>query len=527
MHARGIPFATLLLLALAAAPVLATTAVVPDSFPTIQAGIDSGRDTVLVRGGHYDENLTGDQLYSSLTLLAYPPSDHYDDTELPQVGSLTFPGFSEPCPIDVVCGSSDLLVRGFRFRGKVAVNSASSGNSSVAFETCRMDSGLSVGTYVYTARVSGCTILGELYANTMAADITLNSVYGGGIKVFGNDDYTIRGNHVYGPADYGIWAWSNPGGHVDSNTVTGVDVGVFVLGGFGGVRGNSVTECSGSGIVARDNDDCVIEGNLVQNCGGYGIDAAYNTVNWNTVLACQSGGLRLLDISSGPMGNVVGRCGGPGIEVSDYAADVERNTCYLNAGPGFSISTSNTHISNNIAYGNAGPGLLWTGSGAPTLACNDWYGNIGGMVSGALPGLTDISAHPLFCDLLSDDVHLSAGSPLLSLGACGLVGALGEGCTDPVGVPPSSEMVVRAFTVSPNPSRGAVHFSWASSDRPERLDVYDVTGARRWSSSITEGASTLQWPSIDREGARLPAGIYYARLTSRGTSAIARFVLVQ
>jgi parallel beta-helix repeat protein len=516
MHARGIPLATLLLLALAATPVHATTAVVPDSFPTIQAGIDSGRDTVLVRGGRYDEDLTGDQLCSSLTLLAYPPSDYYGSIDLPQVGSLTFPG---QCPSYT---QVDLLVRGFRFRGKVA---ASPHNSSVTFETCRMDSGLSVGNTVNTARVSGCTILGELYAMAMAVNITLNSVYGGGIKVFGDGYYTIRGNYVHGPAPFGIISHGSGSASIEGNTVTGVDVGVHILGDGGLVRDNTVTDCNGSAFLGAGGG-LIYERNEVARCGGYAFEGGGSaiTLRHNQAVDCASGGVRIL-YGCEADSNVVGRCGGPGFDLG--SGSLRGNTSYLSQGTGYIVREYGHHVTNNIAYGNLGVGLSYLGTGVPVLACNDWFANTGGATSGVLPGPTDLAVDPLFCDLSADDVHLSAGSPLLDASGCGLIGALGQGCLGPAGVSPPSESLVRAFTVSPNPSRGAVHFSWASSDRPERLDVYDVTGARRWSSSITAGASALQWPSIDREGAQLPAGIYYARLTSRGTSATARFVLVQ
>jgi hypothetical protein len=160
------------------------------------------------------------------------------------------------------------------------------------------------------------------------------------------------------------------------------------------------------------------------------------------------------------------------------------------------------------------------------LECNDWYGSANGVVYGTIPGISDVTVYPFFCDLSRDDVYLSAGSPLLNLGACGLIGALGEGCTEAVGVPPALEPGVHAFTASPNPSGGIVRFSWASSARPEKLEVIDGTGARRWSAANQPGASALAWPGLDSAGRRLPAGVYYARLTSKSTSATARFVLV-
>jgi hypothetical protein len=167
MHARGIACAALLLLALAAAPSFATNAVVPDSFPTVQAGIDSGRDTVFVKSGRFDEDLV---VGRALALLAYPPSNSYDETALPQVGSLTFPA---PCPLDSSCGG-DFVVRGFRFRGPVRLTGpGQSSTYDVRFETCRMDSGLSgagLNVNILVLNVSGCTVLIGMTTCTSAPD---------------------------------------------------------------------------------------------------------------------------------------------------------------------------------------------------------------------------------------------------------------------------------------------------------------------------------------------------------------------
>jgi hypothetical protein len=322
----------------------------------------------------------------------------------------------------------------------------------------------------------------------------------------------------------------------DGNTIVGATVGVKLEGNVGVAQDNVITDCTGSGLVC-ELTDARLWNNIILRCAGYGVDAMAAgdrlvEASRNIIRACGSGGIRV----DGPVrsltlsGNVVGRCGGPGVTVAtddQSNGSIVSNTSYLNKGPGYvtylpASEVYERSIANNIALGNSGPGLLWTGSESPNLACNDWYGNSGGMISGAVPGLTDVSTAPLFCDLNSDDVRLSAGSPLLNLGACGRVGALGQGCLEPIGNPG-----IGAFTVSPNPSRGVVQFAWTGSAWPKSVDVYDVTGARRWGQHIEPGASTLVWPGTDMAGRRLPAGVYYARLTGRGVSANARFVLVQ
>jgi hypothetical protein len=246
----------------------------------------------------------------------------------------------------------------------------------------------------------------------------------------------------------------------------------------------------------------------------------------NQVLGCANGGVRAPGEFCAADSNVVGRCGGPGFDIKQ--GSLRSNTSYLNQGAGFVVRDGVEHVSNNIAYGNLDYGLVWKDMGAPDLiGCNDWYANSAGAVSGTAAGTTDVGVDPLFCDLPDDDVHLSAGSPLLDLGSCGLVGALGQGCLDAVGVPPEWKPGIRAFTASPNPSHGEVQFAWLGAARPEWVDIYDVTGARRWGQAIEPGASRLSWTGTDQEGRRLPAGVYYARLTGRGAFAAARVVLVQ
>jgi hypothetical protein len=426
-----LPAISLLLVSCAVTSVHAKTAVVPDSFPTIQAGIDSWRDTVLVRAGHYDEDLV---LHSGVILAAIPSEAGGDTVE---TGGLSlhygkyedFPGLPDRRLIDV---------RGFHFAGPVRKEQGSR-YGHIAFAACRMDSGVSLPLSAYTNHVSinSCTILNGVSITMYgSASLTNNTVLGGGIYVSAEGTYTIRGNHVHGPAAYGIRAWSDGDGFLDSNTVIGADVGLYRPGpgsGFGPVRDNTITDGSGSGIVS-DTDYGTIEGNLVQNCGGYGIDTfGGNPVRWNIILACQTGGIRIRVRSGSLGGNVVGRCGGTGIEVPANLDGtgfcyVRRNTCYLNSGPGFSIAAPNADITNNIAYGNLGVGLSYLGAGTPSLACNDWFANTGGATSGTLPGPTDLAVDPLFCDQGQNDVHLSAGSPLLGASDCGPIGVLGQGC---------------------------------------------------------------------------------------------------
>ncbi|MFH1679408.1 MAG: right-handed parallel beta-helix repeat-containing protein [Candidatus Eisenbacteria bacterium] len=98
-----------------------------------------------------------------------------------------------------------------------------------------------------------------------------------------------------------------------------------------------------------------------------------------------------------------------------------------------------TTIENTIiAYGTRGPAIAV--AGIVSLSCSDLFGNPGGDWVGGLEDQCgvegNLSADPLLCDPEGGDFTLRSDSPCLPGnhpdGAdCGLIGALGEGCTGP------------------------------------------------------------------------------------------------
>jgi hypothetical protein len=410
---RILPAISLLLVSCAVAPAFATTAVVPDNFPTIQAGIDSWRDTVLVRAGHYDEDLV---LLTGATLAVIPSEAGGDTVE---AGGLSV--MSEDVPY--------LPDRTYEY-------------DDVRFTACRIDSGIAF-PYSHlsegTVRIDSCTIFNGVYVSNGFAIvfITNNTVLGGGVSIFA-EGCLIEGNYVHGPAPYGIktrnvasFTW------IARNTVVATETGIA----FGAselrslrVYDNEVRDCTGSAFVGWQ-DDGTFERNKVARCGGYAFDCRgdFAQLRHNQAVDCAAGGVRFEGWSFIGDSNVVGRCGGPGFDINMPVASLRGNTSYLNQGAGFvvrSVSEGVLNVTNNIAYGNLGVGLSYLGTEAPILACNDWFANTGGATSGTLPGVTDLAMDPLFCGLDEDNVQLSAGSPLLDASGCGLIGALGQGCVD-------------------------------------------------------------------------------------------------
>jgi hypothetical protein len=233
--------------------------------------------------------------------------------------------------------------------------------------------------------------------------------------------------------------------------------------------------------------------------------------------------------------NIIGRSGGAGIHVISEPYRVIGNTFFSNHGAGIQLDGSypNDSLYNNASVDNDGPGLSYQGEsgsheGPPFLGCNDWFQNAGGAVVGMSAGATDLQLNPLFCDLPSADVHLASNSPLLSAAGCGLIGALGEGCVATAAVQGPSAMPVTRFRAWPVPATGAVAFDVPASSGPTSVEVFDVTGARRWQGEIAAGATRLDWDRRDSNGRSAAPGVYFARLRRAGAEvATTRIVLAE
>jgi len=124
---------------------------------------------------------------------------------------------------------------------------------------------------------------------------------------------------------------------------------------------------------------------------------------------------------------------------------IRGNTFYGNsAGEGSAVRDlrpvgTTTTVSNNIFAANTGSPAYWVQTVAPQSSCNDFWSNPGGDHFNYVPDPTDKFVDPLFCDPVTWDLTLEAGSPCLpaNSGGCGQIGAFGQGCGT-VAVEPSS-----------------------------------------------------------------------------------------
>ena len=552
---------TPLLMLAAASPLHASSTIVPDSHPTVQQAIDSGVDTVYVKSGTYFESLV---VSADLVLLAYEPDVvHGSQFDHPIIAGLKT--------------THDITVRGVRFLDLVTVAVAGGPLSAeCVFEACRFDGGMSTGdpleAFLY---VRGCTFLADSDITPYSCQFMNNAFIGAHLNVGYEGFASFHSNVFTGSGDHGLRVNANDGGctiagNLIRDKVTGLIIedpvgttvsdneisdcsGTAIQASRIGVApgspvfdGNRISECGGHGIALADVGGAFYENvisdvggdgiqalgfpllaisvNQIRNTGGHGVhtDGSVNWVDYNVILNATGDGVVVESVSNCHF-NVVGRAGGVGIRVTDgFDVDIQANTLYYCGGAGIELADGSPGLVEfNIAYQNGGVGFAWLSAGAPTLGCNDWYANTGGATSGVSPAGTDLAVDPLFCNVGDDDVRLSAGSPLVSVPSCGgPIGALGVGCAVPVSVRPADPGGLD-LQVYPQPARGLVTFAWGNTAEPARIEVYDLTGARRWTSDIVAGSQSIEWGFHDASGRALAPGVYLVRL-ERGRHALTR-----
>jgi hypothetical protein len=396
-----LPTALLLFAAWSATPALATATVVPDNCPTIQAGIESGADTVWVRPGAYAERVTLDHSAALLALGAPPP--RVDGVAGPIVGggSTVLDGFHSAAPIYLIAY-------------------VSAGNISVL--NCVADSGLVVASHGGNATVSGCTVRGGASVEaSKSIAVTGCTITGGLITGPYENTVSIAANTVLGPGPAGISA-SAANGYLGivNNHVSATQDGIVIRNAFflpSWVSGNHVTDCTGtayrttgasSGEISFSNnearrcdgrgfdvggmskwftsntldsiggDGIRLQGsiaklidNVIRRVGGYGIVSDNSshlfTVRGNRVVNTRLDGIHVSSADT-IVRNVVGRAGGDGLVVlgSTHGFHVNRNTSCLNAGAGIRASSGSTDsVSLNLSVGNLGCSFLWQGAVPP------------------------------------------------------------------------------------------------------------------------------------------------------------------
>lgn len=343
------------------------------------------------------------------------------------------------------------------------------------------------GDATSTPYINTCTLTGNIAASSQQY-----TAGGGGIFVSGgNIDFCIvASNHADGP-----------GGGIHA---TGMQVA------YSDIRSNSTTYGNGGGVFL-DNAGLTfssITGNT--GVGGGGVYAQGSTIGKCTIT-----------------GNTSPGDGGGGVFC--YASNIQETTISgNNAMAGGGIEAFTTTLTTTILWGNCATlsGNEVYGDATVTLSC--CCVNTAGVFGAVTYSGAQVYSSPLFCAAVNcnsapstgGDYSLSSASPCLPGGnACTtLIGALGQGCTAAdVADPELSGIELKVPAIS----RGTGEISWMlPEDGRVRLSIHDTQGREVaiLTNELTAlaGAHHSQWSGRDAHGARLPRGVYFARLeTSR------------
>jgi len=261
-------------------------------------------------------------------------------------------------------------------------------------------------------------------------------------------------------------------GETSSSVISGFTIR---NGSFGGVNtfnaspiisGNVITEnCSDQGGVQTDQGAPLIEGNLISGnlvgplCSGYFFAAVSSTydsgtqIKGNLIVGNGGGGIYLISggtpiiqqnsilenfgpgvnlLNSGTVitQNLITANQGVGITGLGGSTQVLNNTIVSN-GPGGCCSASEVYVAdmssqmtmkNNLLIGTAGVSALYCQSyeSSPVFTSNDVFVNGAEAYGGMCPDMTgtggNISADPLFVDMLSSNYHIQSASPAVNAG---------------------------------------------------------------------------------------------------------------
>jgi hypothetical protein len=509
--------AALLAPALLPAGVRASSVIVPDGYASIQAALNSRADTVFVRAGPYGETPT---LFAQVVLKGIPGSPLFERPMVAALRIVPAVGVLPTIRIDEVDVAGPITIQSdavpptivwflSRLHGGITDVSASPKTAGITLRNCQVEHDAVLKTNGPCV-IDRCELDNQLVpiGANCSLSLTKTEFKGNGagfaVNTQGSDirAATVRDNIVNGCLS-----------GITLSTTLGVEM-----------SGNLVTGCVGEGLHARGSD-VRIERNTIERCGsGLVADAQVRgTIVGNTVARCSGPGMTVAVTQDGTItGNVVWGNAGDGISLfANPVGDsltVRNNTSAFNGGAGFvswchAGAGARFELSGNIGMGNHGYGMQWGFPDVSLTGCNDWFGNTPGDVQGRPPSTADIALFANFCSVAASDFHLSANSPLVNWPGCGLIGALGVGCsaTTDVETPPGAAF--RLDRVGPSPTSGPVRIEFELAQEAEiQLEIFDVQG--RLAASLARGV----WPAGRHvvEWSRAGPGIYAVRYRHPG-----------
>jgi len=403
---------------------LAGTVHVPDDFPTVTSAIASGADTVLVREGTYVEvpvverNLVlrgiGIARRPRLDGLAinnrFASASSVSGIDISNTVQYTTAANKSPirlalsdCSMDgLLVGADDPDAHCSLTLSRCRLGYVAGGLDDIVMEADTVGGGVSLHLWSHAVAIQHCWFRGPSGAAIQISGepwgtISYNRIENYTIGISATEaGLTVSGNVISGCGTAMRLESVSDGFIVTENEIRSCGTGVFMSGGYLKLVDNTIVGAAGQGVLAYPGDSFFAEGNVVGDCGGAGMHVEWDPWTY------YGGVLR---------SNTFFRCGGSALELRWYPTN----------------TTGVVSVENNIGFGSGGWGLLVSGTRIQH-ACNDWFGNRAGAVSGVAPDTTDLSVDPQFCDVGSGDVRLDAASPLAAAPGCGPIGALGVGC---------------------------------------------------------------------------------------------------
>ena len=361
---------------------LASAVTVPDAFPTVQAAIDSGADTVLIRDGSYPE---APLAYRGITLRGI-------GVRRPQLEGL------------MISNASGELARQWRisdidFSGSVGISTGNvyARGIHVDFKACALRSGLQhvLSTDpldIDLLSLSHCTLRGA--SGALAGTVVMQSdTIEAGVRWGVIDTLTVRDCWFTGGAGVALdIVGDGLDGSITHNLIERYSTGIFLDHADGvAITDNTIRDITGDGIYVKGSRAVTLSNNAISDCG-FGVRGSSDLVITveNTVLRCLLGGFSFfLPDHLRAERNIVGSCGASAFAVSaghDAVLSFEGNTLFSNDGTGIDIlsgSSSSLVAQQNIASNNAGWGLRVPANAFHVaLGCNAWFANELGSVTG-------------------------------------------------------------------------------------------------------------------------------------------------
>jgi parallel beta-helix repeat protein len=496
-------------LILGGAQVQASMVIVPDDHITVQSGIDSGADTVLVRQGTYSES---------------PIVDHplvlqgVKDALRPSLAGLRiFNSFFFATP-------PQLSVSGINFAGRVEHTTLYYRPRllQLDFSDCGLDSGFYQVQYLDADDVAslgfrrcrlGGTSSARAYQVVMESDTVMGNVS------WNNSGASILGCWFKGGSGTALNLWFLPRGGAHYNLIEHYDVGIFVQDASDfAVTQNRITDC-GIGVVLQSSMGAQANENDINSCGT-GIEVRSGDdirISNNRVVGSVMYGVRAREMAGLLVqGNIVGYGRGVGISLEWYSwaydGIVQNNTVILNDRSGMQVirpsGFEGIRLENNIGFGNREWGVAVSSDELVQLRCNDWFGNGLGAISGSVPDSTDLSVDPLFCDVDSVDVRLNSASALVGASPCGLIGALGVGCS----VSPTLVQLFAASRIS-----DGVWVRWRVAEGATALEIWversESMQGQRWIRPVMERSFEGD-AMVELDRSAEPSRAYWYRLVA-------------